>query len=268
MTTTLLISELAARSGFSRSALRYYEQVGLLTAADRSAGGYRLYDEAAVTRLRFIERAKQLGLPLEEIRELVAVWDGGQCAHVQDRLRAHITAKSAEVRARVAELTTFAVQLDAARGQLADRSPDGPCEDGCGCADPGQSAGPAPQVLDLAPTRARTTGQGQPEATESSQVGVPVVCTLAADDQPARLAEWTGLLALVEHRELIDGGLRLRFPPDPGLAGRLADLAAREQACCSFFTFTLHPAGDSVTLDVHAPDDAAAVVVELFGTPE
>jgi len=51
----------------------------LLTVADRSAGGYRLYDEAAVTRLRFIERAKQLGLPLEEIRELVAVWDGGQC---------------------------------------------------------------------------------------------------------------------------------------------------------------------------------------------
>ena len=86
MSDTSLISELAARSGFTASTLRYYGQVGLLAAADRTPAGYRRYDEAAVTRLRFIDRAKQLGLPLEEIRELVGIWDQGRCAHVQDKL--------------------------------------------------------------------------------------------------------------------------------------------------------------------------------------
>jgi DNA-binding transcriptional MerR regulator len=264
----LLISELAARSGFSPSTLRYYEQVGLLTAAERSSGGYRLYDDSALARLRFIVRAKQLGLPLEEIRELVAVWEGGLCAHVQDRLREHITAKSTEVRARVAELTTFATQLDAAHAQLADQSPDGPCTEGCGCGDPGEETASAPELLTLAPTRRLSAQQKTPAApVDLDAIPVLVACTLAADDKPTRLAEWTQLLALVEHREPLVGGVRLRFPPDPALAGRLAELAAREHSCCSFFTFTLHPASDAVTLDVQAPDDAAAIVLDIFGAP-
>lgn len=91
MSATLLISELAARSGFSASALRYYEQVGLLSAAERTRGGYRLYEESALSRLRFIDRAKSLGLPLEEIRELVAVWDGGLCGNAARSMRASRT---------------------------------------------------------------------------------------------------------------------------------------------------------------------------------
>ena len=153
MTASLLISDLAARSGFSASTLRYYEQVGLLAATERSSGGYRLYDEAVLGRLRFIDRAKQLGLPLEEIRELVAVWEGGLCAHVQDRLRDHVTAKSAEVRRRIDDLTVFAGQLDAALTGLSMQAPDGPCGDGCGCADPVVGGVRAPQLVELAPTR-------------------------------------------------------------------------------------------------------------------
>jgi DNA-binding transcriptional MerR regulator len=263
MTASLLISGLAARTGFTPSTLRYYEQVGLLAATERSSGGYRLYDEAAVARLRFIDRAKQLGLPLEEIRELVAVWDGGLCGHVQDRLRAHVSAKAAEVRARIEELTAFAGQLDTAMTELTATAPDGPCGDGCGCADPpeeGSAAPAAPQLLELTPTRRLPAGRLAPAE-------VPVACTLAAADQPERLAEWTELLALVEEREPLDGGVRLRFPTGPQLAGRLADLAAREQACCAFFTFTLRPAADAVVLDVTAPEDAAGVVADLFGVP-
>jgi hypothetical protein len=112
--------------------------------------------------------------------------------------------------------------------------------------------------------------QTPPETAELSELDaarVPVACSLAADDQPAQLAEWTELLALVEHRERLDGGVRLQFAPDPALAGKLADLATREHACCSFFTFTLHLAGDAVRLDVQAPDDAAGVIADFFGGP-
>jgi MerR family copper efflux transcriptional regulator len=274
MTASLLISDLAARSGFTPSTLRYYEQVGLLAATERSSGGYRLYDEAAVARLRFIDRAKQLGLPLEEIRELIAVWDGGLCAHVQDRLRAHITAKSAEVRDRVADLTAFAGQLEVAGTELAGASPDGPCGEGCGCAEPGDGAAGPPQLLELTPARRVSTRSLEPgtsgsfvTATDPAELEVPVACTLGAADQPGRLAAWTELLAAVQHREPIAGGLRLVFAPDPAFAGRLADLATREQQCCSFFTFTLRLTGQTVELDVTAPPDAAGVVADLFGTP-
>jgi DNA-binding transcriptional MerR regulator len=278
MTASLLISDLAARSGFTASTLRYYEQVGLLAATERSSGGYRLYDEAAVARLRFIDRAKQLGLPLDEIRELVAVWDGGLCAHVQDRLRAHITTKSVEVRDRIADLTLFAGQLDEAGTELAASSPDGPCREGCGCADPGvggaANAASAPQLHQLTATRRGSSRRLEPgtpgsfiTAADPDELEVPVACTLGVADQPGRLAAWTGLLAAVQHRERVDGGLRLVFAPDPEFAARLADLATREQQCCSFFTFTLRLTGQAVELDVTAPPDAAGVVADLFGTP-
>jgi len=149
MSETMLISQLSARSGFSPSALRYYEHVGLLTTAARSPGGYRLYDERAVFRLRFINRAKQLGLPLGEIRELAVVWDRGMCAQMQERLRAHIAAKSAEVEARIAELAAFAAQLDRALDDLAIPAIDGCCAEGCGCADSTAVGPPSPQFGDL-----------------------------------------------------------------------------------------------------------------------
>lgn len=55
------------------------------------------------------------------------------------------------------------------------------------------------------------------------------------------------------------------FPPGPRLAGRLAELAAREQGCCAFLTFTLRPAADVLVLDVTAPPTAAGVLADLFG---
>jgi DNA-binding transcriptional MerR regulator len=276
MTATLRISQLAERSGFRPSALRYYEQVGLLEAAERTPAGYRLYEESAVPRLQFIERAKQLGLPLEEIRGLVAVWDGGLCTHVRDRLVRRITAKSGEVRSRIRELTGFAAQLNAARAELSGPAPDGPCGPGCGCAGGAGSGSErrAPEILPL--MRRRPAGDSPADSALEvelvSETGVerptPVACTLDAADLPGRLDAWRELLTEVTTRERLDGGVRLTFPPDPVLAGRLGELAAHEQACCAFFTFALRLDTDGLTFDVTAPVDAAAIVADLFGTAE
>jgi DNA-binding transcriptional MerR regulator len=111
------ISQLAGRTGFSPSTLRYYEQIGLL-ATERTSGGYRSYGEADVRRLRFISRAKQLGLPLDDIRELVPVWEGGPCTSVKGRLEELLTARSRDVAARISELTAFAAELARARDDL------------------------------------------------------------------------------------------------------------------------------------------------------
>lgn len=63
----LAVSEVARRSGFAASALRYYEGQGLIDAS-RSAGGQRRYERSVLRRLAFIRAASNVGLSLEEIR--------------------------------------------------------------------------------------------------------------------------------------------------------------------------------------------------------
>ena len=68
----LRIGELAAASGLTRDALRYYERQGLLPRSRRTSGGFREYDGGAVDRVRFIKQAQAHGLTLREIRDLVS----------------------------------------------------------------------------------------------------------------------------------------------------------------------------------------------------
>jgi len=66
-TDPLSVSEVAHRSGFAASALRYYEREGLITAS-RTSGGQRRYPRSVLRRLAFIRAARNVGLTLEEIR--------------------------------------------------------------------------------------------------------------------------------------------------------------------------------------------------------
>ena len=75
----LTVSKLAEEAGTSADTVRYYERIGLLPEAERSASGYRLYDAEAVERLRFIKRAQRFGLRLEAIGELLDVRQRGLC---------------------------------------------------------------------------------------------------------------------------------------------------------------------------------------------
>ena len=68
------IEEVAARTGFTKRTLRYYEEIGLITPAGRSEGNYRLYSEADVARLQRIKRLKDvLGIPLSSLKRLAEV---------------------------------------------------------------------------------------------------------------------------------------------------------------------------------------------------
>ncbi|GAC1326910.1 MAG: MerR family transcriptional regulator [Collimonas sp.] len=66
------IGELADKTGLASSAIRYYEQSGLLPKPERGANGYRDYSEAAVERLRRIQMAQSLGFSLDAIRSVFA----------------------------------------------------------------------------------------------------------------------------------------------------------------------------------------------------
>src|SRR3712207_889904 len=91
------ISEVGRLTGFTPSALRFYEGAGVLAAPARTASGYRLYDDRDVERLRLIGRAKELGCTLDEIAGLVQVWDADECGPVKHHLRSLVLRKAEEV---------------------------------------------------------------------------------------------------------------------------------------------------------------------------
>ncbi len=73
----LTIGEVAARSGFSTSALRYYEKEGLLEAS-RTSGGQRRYPRSVLRRLAFVRAASNVGLSLDEVRAALATLPAGR----------------------------------------------------------------------------------------------------------------------------------------------------------------------------------------------
>lgn len=96
------IGELSRRSGIPTTALRYYEQLGLLTPRDRTPSGYRVYNDDAVERLGFIRAAQAVGLTLGEVGVVIGVRDAGSapCRVVTDL----IERRHADVKARISEL--------------------------------------------------------------------------------------------------------------------------------------------------------------------
>ena len=107
----LLAGDVAKALGIGVQTLHYYEREGLIGRAPRSAAGYRLYSDAVLERVRFIRKAQALGLPLDEVKEVLRLSDHGgcPCGHVQEAL----TAKLVEVDARLRELRNFRRDLAA-----------------------------------------------------------------------------------------------------------------------------------------------------------
>jgi DNA-binding transcriptional MerR regulator len=256
MTTGLKIKEVADASGFTTATLRYYEQIGLLPEASRTPSGYRMYDQRTLDRLAFIARAKQLGCSLDEITGLTAAWDGGQCGPIQDQLRQLVAAKITATQNQLAELATFTAELQHAATALERHRPEGACDAECGCvSDPGDTETVAATIHAVS-LSAKPAAAGEPA----------VACTLSAGSMKGRIADWQALLAHVERREPIDGGVRSVFAPSVPI-GELMRLVTAEQDCCQFFRFAITVDTRGVALEVRAPDNALSIVESMFGVP-
>ncbi|GAB1479868.1 helix-turn-helix domain-containing protein [Paracoccaceae bacterium] len=106
----LTIGKLGQAAGVKVPTVRYYEQIGLLPEPERSTGNQRLYPRAALERLAFIRHARELGFPLEAIRDLLSLSDRPDqpCAAADTIARAQLQA----VRARLARLKALELELE------------------------------------------------------------------------------------------------------------------------------------------------------------
>jgi len=106
----LSIGKLSEATGVKVPTIRYYEEIGMLPQADRSAGNQRVYGHASVDRLVFIRHSRDLGFPLEAIRDLLSLSDNPDqsCAEV-DRIAAR---QLAEVKTRIVRLTSLQGELE------------------------------------------------------------------------------------------------------------------------------------------------------------
>jgi MerR family copper efflux transcriptional regulator len=124
----LTIGRVAKETGVPPKTIRYYESIGLLSAPKRTANGYRVYDRRAIEILKFVKRARELGFPVEEVAQLLALWSNTKrpSAEVKALAARHI----ARVEMKIAELESLRrVLTDLSHRCHGDARPDCPILD-------------------------------------------------------------------------------------------------------------------------------------------
>lgn len=111
MAEVVHIGRAAKLAGVSVDAIRFYQKLGLVKGANRSAGGYRLFEGEQIHDLTFIRHAQELGFSLTEIKELLTLREK---SHACSEVQAMLTRKLRDVRAKIACLTKLEGELDAA----------------------------------------------------------------------------------------------------------------------------------------------------------
>lgn len=132
------IGAAAQASGISAKMIRYYEETGLIAAVSRTSAGYRVYTDKDVHRLIFIRRARDMGFSIEQIGELLALWQD-QGRHSQD-VKELAKTQLESLEQRIQELQRMANTLRTlVRCCAGDERPDCPIlEEMAGCQNHGE----------------------------------------------------------------------------------------------------------------------------------
>lgn len=104
------IGKVSKASGVSQRMIRHYEKIGLIPPAARRDSGYRDYGERELHTLRFIGKARDVGFPIEEIRQLLALWNDHDRS--SSDVKALALARAAELKRKVRELNEMRRSLE------------------------------------------------------------------------------------------------------------------------------------------------------------
>lgn len=268
-------------------------QTGGCACCGTAADGTNPMDVAeSAVRVRFVADAEQLGITGDDLTDLVAVFDSGDCPATQTRMADLVRARLAAGQERAVALTEQAAavqvahggdrpgmpapvadladeivttlagvaRLQAAAARLAEPPAPAGCDEGCACvrAASAQSTTPRIPATRMVMSPAALSGGSRPD----------LVCTFdgGLDGMRGRISEWKAVIAQATGREPAEGGVTLVYDHDPAVTVELARLAAVEFACCSFYAFTLTVAPAGMRFTVSVPDEARDAVTAVFGT--
>ncbi len=114
----LQIGELAKQANTTTQAIRFYERIGLVRPATRGENRYRLYAPEAVNEVRFIRRAKRMGLTLNEVSELIGLAKDGACEPLRKMMEQMLARKIRETEEQIKSLTKFRQDLQVLYAQV------------------------------------------------------------------------------------------------------------------------------------------------------
>lgn len=132
MSELVTIRRAAELAGLTPKTIRFYQEAGLLAAPARSEAGYRLFSESDIRRLRLVRRAKILGLPLADIKELADLAFRESCGSFEERLQMLIERRLIDVDRTISELASLKAELTELRSSLSEGDP---CDKTCNADD-------------------------------------------------------------------------------------------------------------------------------------
>ncbi len=119
MNKMLTVGKAAQKLGLNPQTIYFYERIGLIPYLQRSSSGYRLFEDKDIERLSFIDRAKSLGLSLEEIKEILTLEEKQSlsCCELNYRL----SEKIAQIQEKIIKLQELREELINLLGQCSQR---------------------------------------------------------------------------------------------------------------------------------------------------
>jgi DNA-binding transcriptional MerR regulator len=251
MNTSVPIGEASRLTGLPIKTIRFYEEEGVTTPPARTESGRRTYDDRWIRQLRLAASARNLGLPLAVIRELVNNAFAGGC-------REHVLRANAALEAQLAAVDSRIAELQAARTELQRLAADAVLI---------AAAVPADQRVDDCPCclmiEDGSTATCSTQAVNDLRIPAQSLDVLSCEigSRPPGAPGPFDLLADVLSLERSASSLRLTFRADAET--RVAEFVAAEQVCCREITWELETTFP-VTLTVTAAPAQLDIIEASF----
>lgn len=124
MNNLLTIGNLGKQVGLPTKTIRFYEEIGLIKKAQRGENDYRVYEQESIEELSLIKYARDLGLPIPEIKKLMVGCEDGNCDHTKEYVQKEIGNYIAVLDKKIKELQVLKDRLQALKKDMAINSSD------------------------------------------------------------------------------------------------------------------------------------------------
>ncbi len=115
---TLTIGQLSTETGLPAKTIRFYEEIGLIAQPERAENGYRTYSPSRIEELLLIKNARDMGLPIPQIKKLMVGCDNGDCSHSGEYIDHEISEYVGVLGTKIQQLTHLKNQLQTLRKTL------------------------------------------------------------------------------------------------------------------------------------------------------